>query len=198
MNTYRTQTHGKVINDPPVARFLFNDTRSSIIWLFVRLWAGYSWFDAGMHKVQDPAWVSTGEAVKNYWLNAVKIPATGRPPISFDWYRDFLNSLLSSNAYTWFAPLIAWGEVLVGIGLIVGGLTGVAAFFGALMNWSFIMAGSASTNGMLLVAAIALMMAWKVAGFLGVDYFLLRWLGVPWTLTREAETKSFPPKSMPA
>ena len=42
------------------------------------------------------------------------------------------------------------------------------------------MAGSASTNGLLLVGAIVLILAWKVAGYYGADYFLLRWLGTPW------------------
>ena len=56
----------------------------------------------------------------------------------------------------------------------------VAAFFGAFMNWNFVMAGAASTNGLLLVLAVLLIMAWKVAGYLGADYFLLRWIGVPW------------------
>jgi len=42
------------------------------------------------------------------------------------------------------------------------------------------MAGSASTNGFLGLAAILLVLAWKVAGYYGADYFLLPWLGTPW------------------
>jgi thiosulfate dehydrogenase [quinone] large subunit len=33
---------------------------------------------------------------------------------------------------------------------------------------------------MLFVFAVAMIMAWKVAGYIGADYFLLRWLGTPW------------------
>jgi hypothetical protein len=33
---------------------------------------------------------------------------------------------------------------------------------------------------MLFVFAVALILAWKVAGHIGADYFLLRWLGTPW------------------
>ena len=29
-------------------------------------------------------------------------------------------------------------------------------------------------------AAIVLVLAWKVAGYYGADFVLLRWLGVPW------------------
>jgi thiosulfate dehydrogenase [quinone] large subunit len=90
---------------------------------------------------------------------------------------------LDSNAYVWFAKLVAFGEFLVGIALILGLFVGVAAFFGAFMNWNYIMAGSASSNPLLFVGAVLLMMAWKTAGWYGLDRFLLRRLGTPWTDT---------------
>ncbi len=170
---------GRTVEDPPLAKFLFSDVRSSILWLPLRIWVGIQWFNAGLHKVEDPAWVTTGEALKKYWANSLGV-TTGKATISFDWYKDFIQALYDGGTYTWFAKLIAYGEVLVGIGLVVGAFVGLAAFFGALMNFSFIMAGSASSNGLLLVLAFFLLMAWKVAGYLGADFFLLRWLGVPW------------------
>ncbi|BCX03223.1 MAG: hypothetical protein KatS3mg053_1161 [Candidatus Roseilinea sp.] len=88
--------------------------------------------------------------------------------------------MLQNGWYTWFAPLVAVGEVLVGIALIVGMLTAIAAFFGGLMNWNFIMAGTASTNALLFAIAILLMLAWRVAGWYGVDRWLLPKLGTPW------------------
>jgi thiosulfate dehydrogenase [quinone] large subunit len=42
------------------------------------------------------------------------------------------------------------------------------------------MAGAASSNGLLLVTAVLLILAWKVAGYIGADFFLPRWLGTPW------------------
>ena len=180
-----------VIQDPPIARFLFSDTRMAAFWLIVRVWLGLQWIEAGSHKISDPGWVQTGEALKKYWAGAVAIPAPpARPAISFDWYRSFLQFLLDTQSYTWFAKLVAYGEVLIGIGLIVGAFVGIAAFFGALMNWNFIMAGSASTNGFLLLLAIGVMLAWKIAGYFGADYVLLRWIGTPWpglAISREGE-----------
>lgn len=182
---------GRSIEDPFIARLLFSDVRLSWLWLIVRVWLGYQWLQSGIGKLSNPAWISTGEALKGYWANQTKIPETGRPPISFDWYRDFLNTLLNNNAHTWFAPLIVWGELLVGVGLVVGAFVGIAAFFGALLNWNFIMAGSASTNGLMLIASVLLILAWKVAGYIGADFVLLRWLGVPWNQkeTPPAEVK---------
>ena len=181
-----TTRQGIFVQDPPLARLLFSDSRAGWLWLLLRLWLGYTWIQSSLGKLTNPKWVETGEALQGYWLNAVKIPETGRPPISFDWYRSFIQFLLDTQSYTWFAKLVAYGEVLIGIALIIGAFTGIAAFFGAFMNWNFIMAGSASTNGLLIVIAILLVLAWKVAGFVGADYFLLRWLGTPWQTASEA------------
>ena len=169
-----------VVENPPLARTLFEDRRLSILWLVLRVWLGYKWVDAALHKVSSPAWVETGAALKGFWTGAVAIPAEGRPPIAFDWYRDFIQLLLEAEAYVWFGKLVAYGELLVGIALIVGAFTGFAAFFGAFMNWNFMMAGAASTNPVLFVIAVGLILAWKIAGYIGLDYFLLPFLGTPW------------------
>jgi thiosulfate dehydrogenase [quinone] large subunit len=88
--------------------------------------------------------------------------------------------MLDRQWYTRFGKLIAVGEVLVGVGIIVGGLVGVAAFFGALLNMSFMLAGSASTNPVLFSLDILLMIAWQVAGYWGADHVILPVIGAPW------------------
>ncbi|MEZ4680406.1 MAG: DoxX family membrane protein [Caldilineaceae bacterium] len=170
----------QALQDPPFAQTLFSDPRAGWFWVIVRVWLGWQWIEASLHKVSDPAWTQTGEAVKGYWMNAVAIPEVGRPAISFDWYRSFLQMMLDNEAYRYMAPLIAFGELLVGIALILGAFTGIAAFFGALLNWNFMMAGSASSNPVLFALAIGIILAWKVAGYIGLDFFLLRFLGTPW------------------
>ncbi len=171
---------GTEVQDPPLARFLFNDVRMAWVWLILRIWVGYKWVDAALHKIDNPAWVQTGDALKGFWTGAVQMPEQGRPPIAFDWYRGFIQYLLDIEAYTWFAKLIAYGELLVGIALILGLFTGIAAFLGGFMNWNFIMAGAASTNGLLFLVSVLLVMAWKVSGYVGLDYFTLPYLGTPW------------------
>lgn len=191
MINFRNFKRHRVIEDPPLARFLFSDTRFSIVWTIVRVWLGITWIQAVLPKLSNPAWVETGEALKGFWMNAVAIPETGRPAIAFDWYRGFLQSLLDAEAYTWFSKVVVAGELLIGIALILGAFVGIAAFFGAFMNWNFIMAGAASTNGLLLVVAILLVLAWKTAGYLGLDYFLLPLLGTPWGRDK-TETETAP------
>lgn len=175
-----TTLRGIVVKDPPLLKKIFSDKRAGLLWLLPRFWLGYQWIDAALHKVNNPAWVAGGEALKGYWLNAVSIPEAGRPPIAFDWFRTFVQALLDAQSYTWFAKFVAYGELFVGIALVLGFFTGIAAFFGAAMNWNFMMAGSASTNPVLFVIAIGLILAWKVAGYIGIDFFLLPRLGTPW------------------
>ena len=52
---YPTAATGYTIRDPAIARFLFSDVRSAAIWLILRIWLGYAWFDASLHKINDPA-----------------------------------------------------------------------------------------------------------------------------------------------
>jgi len=167
--------------DPPLARTIFSSTQLAWLWLIVRVWLGYNWIEATLsHKIGNPAWVQTGAAIKGFWQQAIAIPAKGRPPIEYGWYRDFLAYLLSIHAEVWIGKLVAYGELLVGIALILGAFVGIAAFFGAFMNWNFMMAGTASTNPLLFAVAILLILGWKVAGYYGLDRYLLPVLGTPW------------------
>ena len=51
----------------------------------------------------------------------------------------------------------------------------MAAFAGACMNWNYLMAGSVSLNPLMIIGEILLIMSWKVAGYYGLDrYVLLR------------------------
>ncbi|MFN8418597.1 MAG: DoxX family protein [Anaerolineae bacterium] len=184
--TQATTTHvvktraGRTITDPPIAKFLFQDTRFAPVWLVIRVLLGLTWLQSGVNKLGNPAWMQTGEALKGFWQSAIATEDGGRPTIAYDWYRSFIQSMLDAGAYTWFAKLVTIGETAVGIMLIIGAFTGVAAFLGMFMNWNYIMAGSASTNAMLMVAAVLLILAWKTAGYFGVDRWLLKRLGTPW------------------
>ncbi len=171
----------KYYDDPAFARVLFNTTRFAWLWLIIRLWLGYQWLEAGLHKIGAPAWTGNGSALKGFWETAVRIPTPpARPAITYDWYRSFIQYLLDIQAYTWFARLVAYGELLVGVAVLLGAFVGIAAFFGALMNWNYLMAGTASTNPVLFTIAILLILAWKVAGYYGLDAYLLPFLGTPW------------------
>jgi len=81
--------------------------------------------------------------------------------------------------------VIAFGETAVGVGLILGAFVGIAAVGGAFMNLNFMLAGSASTNPVMLLLGFLLVLAWKTAGYIGLDRFLLPLLGTPWRANKD-------------
>ncbi len=173
-----------IIEDPLIARFMFSNMRFSIVWLFARLWLGWMWLESGLQKVQDPAWMAGGQALKGFWERALATTPQGKPVIAVDWYRAFIQQLYDAQAWTWLAPIIAWAEVLIGVALVLGPFTGLAAFGGSLMNWSFVMAGTASTNMLMFGLTVLIILAWKNAGWIGLDRWVLPAIGTPWARGR--------------
>ena len=174
-----------VVSDPPLARFLFADTRTGIVWLLVRIYVGWAWLDAGWHKVQDTTaagnYIYDGAGILAFWKRIAAVPAApAKPTITYDWYRGFIQWLIDVNAQGVMGKVIAFGETAVGLGLIFGAFTGIAAVSGAFMNMNFLLAGSSSANPVLLLLGIGIALAWKVAGHIGLDRFLLPLLGTPW------------------
>ena len=145
------QNNQVLIQDPPVARFLFQSTAASWLWLIVRLFVGYQFLTSGWGKLTGGRWLDgSGSTIATYWQNAVKIPeAPARPLITFDWYRSFLQFMIDTNSAPWFSYVIVFGEIAVGLGLIVGAFVGLAAAGGLLMNMAFLLAGTTSTNPIL-------------------------------------------------
>jgi thiosulfate dehydrogenase (quinone) large subunit len=195
MNASVARGRGQSIEftDPPFVTALFSSPTWGLLWLVVRLYVGYQWLSSGMGKLSNPAWMETGVALKGFWDRAVAVPPPpARPVIAFDWYRMFIQGLLEGGHYAWFAKLVVVGEVLIGVALILGLFTAVAAFFGGFMNWNFMMAGTASTNPVLFTLAILLILAWKVAGWWGLDRWLLPALGTPWRPGRIVRRRTEP------
>jgi len=120
----------------------------------------WAFFYAGVTKVLEPGWSAAG------YLGHVAA-ANGNP----------LEGLFAWMAATpWFLEFVdvavPWGELLIGLGLLVGALTRLAALFGALMmllfyfgNWSV---EHGAINGgfayMLLFLAVAAFGAGRILG----------------------------------
>lgn len=169
-----------VITDSPFAQALFGNISWAWLWLIVRLYIGWIWLQAGWGKVTSPAWVgnTAGTALTGFVNNALTKTSGAHPDVQ-GWYAAFLHNVVLPHTVTW-SYLVAFGETLVGIGLILGAFTGIAAFFGILMNLNYLMAGSVSTNPILLILSVFLVLAWKTAGWWGLDRWLLPALGTPW------------------
>lgn len=171
----------EMIPEPLIAKILFSDTRLSIVWFFLRIYVGYQWLMAGWGKVNNPAWVGSeaGKALSGFVAGALEKTGGAHPDVA-GWYGDFLNTIVLPNASI-FSYMVAFGELLVGIALILGAFTGIAAFFGAFMNMNFLFAGTVSINPLLFLIELFLILSWRSAGWLGFDRYLLPMLGTPWS-----------------
>lgn len=138
----------------------------------LRVWLGIQWLEAGMGKVGAAPWTGSqaGAAVTGFVKGAIA-KAAGENPTVQGWYATFLDSLVLPNAKI-FGYLVAYGELLVGLGLILGAFTGFAAVAGALMNLSFMLAGTLSSNPILYTAAFIVLFGIGYAEYYGLDAFV--------------------------
>lgn len=168
------------IPEPPLSKFLFANTRLAWLWLFLRLYVSWQWLSAGYEKITSPLWTGTkaGIALSGFLTGAIQKTTGSHPDVS-GWYGAFLHSVVLPHVAS-FSYLVSYGEVFVGVGLLVGAFTGIAAFFGALMNMNYLFSGSLSINPLLFLIELLLILAWRVAGWYGIDRYLLPLLGTPW------------------
>lgn len=168
------------IEESPISRFLFSNTAFAWFWLVARIYVGWEWFSAGWAKALNPVWTGpqAGGALTGFIQGALSKTSGAHPDVQ-GWYASFLQNTVLPHVNGW-SHAVAYGEVLVGVALLLGILTGIAAFFGLFMNLNYLLAGTVSTNPILFTCAIGIMLAWKVAGYYGGDRYLLPYLGTPW------------------
>src|SRR3954454_14299437 len=128
-----TDEKGNVlVQDPPIAQLLFSNSKAGVVWLIVRLYVAWDFWEAGWHKLNDPAWMGPeGTGILGFWTRAAGVGANGQPVIAYAWLRSSFHFLIDSNAAPWSSKAIPFGELAVGLGLLLGPLVGVAAFCGA-------------------------------------------------------------------
>jgi thiosulfate dehydrogenase [quinone] large subunit len=170
----------KSLQDPPIAQSLFGNVRWAWLWLILRLYVGWQWLNAGWGKLHNPAWAGSkaGTALSGF-VNGALAKTTGEHPDVQGWYAWFLQHVVLAHSTLW-SYMVSWGEFLVGVALILGLFTGIAAFFGSFMNANYLLAGAVSTNPILFAIATWLVLAWKIAGWWGLDRWVLPALGTPW------------------
>ena len=121
-------------------------TNDSAIWLaLVRIFVGYIWLNAAIEKIEGGQFVAgMGKTLAAF---ASKNP--------YGWEKDFLTNIAIPNA-TLFGTLSMYGELLVGVALLLGIFSQVGALAGLFMSLNFYFAAGwtgASTETLNLVLA---------------------------------------------
>lgn len=164
------------IRQSSLVHFFTANTRSAPFWLVVRLYLGWQWLTIGWEKILNPVWFgpAAGAALQGFVQGALAKTGGAHPDVQL-WYASFLQGVVLAHPMLW-SNAVAVGEVLVGLGLLVGLATGLAAFFGFLMNMNYLLAGTVSVNPVFLVLALGIMLAHRVAGHWGLDRYAARFM----------------------
>jgi thiosulfate dehydrogenase [quinone] large subunit len=151
---------------PRVFTWLGQSKVASVAWLAVRVWIGIMWIQAGWAKVfgaENPGFLhNNGAGVAGF-------AAHGAP--AYSWWGSLMHSFVVPNA-SWIAVIVAFGELAIGLGLVVGFLTRTAAIASLLLLFTYVMSGTAGVNGFYALCAIIVLATWRTSTWIGLDGLL--------------------------
>ena len=146
--------------------FLRKNKQVSILLAVLRVYLGYTWVMAGWGKITGGQFDASG------FLQGALAKATGENPVVQGWWAVFLENVAIPNVEA-FNFLVPWGELLVGLGLLIGCFTKTAVFFGMAMNFSYMFSGTTSTNPQLVLLSMFILVSAINAGRYGVDGMIM-------------------------
>ena len=152
-----------------IGEFFRQNKYAALVWLLLRLYLGITWLTLGIGKMTG------GFNAEGFLRNAVANPVMREGSMVYPNYVAFLEHVALPYVDV-INVMIPLGEVLVGLGLIVGVLTCYAAFFAIVMNMSFLMAGTVSTNPWMIALSFFLLVAGANAGRYGGDRWVLPYI----------------------
>jgi|SRR5690625_2904752 len=149
--------------------FLRNSKIAAGILVFLRIFIGYQWMVSGYGKIAGGQFDASG------FLQGAVAAAGGENPTVQVWWGTFLETVALPNAGI-FSFLVMWGELLVGIALILGIFTNFSALMGITMNFAFLFSGTVSTNAMMVLITVFIIAAGTNAGRYGLDRWVIPFL----------------------
>lgn len=131
----------------------------------IRVYLGFTWVTAGFGKITN------GFDASGFIQGAIAGAAGDNPAVQ-GWWAVFLEKFALPNA-TMFSFMVAWGELLVGMALILGIFTSFAALMAMTMNFAFLFSGTVSTNAQMVLLTAFILVAGFNAGRFGLDRWVL-------------------------
>lgn len=150
-----------------------------LVALALRLYFGWIFLSSGLDKWKTGF---NAAAVSGYLkgalgktrgaLLATKGPAAAAHPDVTDTWAWIIRHILLPNAEV-FAFLVKVGEVAIGIALILGLFTHLAAGLGMFMNFIYLLSGTASITGPMILAFLIIFWLGADSYIFGVDRFFM-------------------------
>lgn len=152
-----------------IIQWIRNSKAAAGLWAVIRIYLGYSWLTGGLGKLTGGGFDASG------FLQGAVAQAGGDHPAVQGWWAVFLEQVALPNAGL-FSFLVMWGEILVGIALILGVFTNFAALMGITMNFAFLFSGTVSTNAQMVLLTVFILVAGANAGRYGLDRWVMPYL----------------------
>ena len=151
------------------------------LWLVARLWVGYQFLTTGWAKLfgdEQAAFVGShaGAGIKGFLGFATSPQMTSGAHASVLPPYVWLAQHVFLPAAVPLGYMVAVGETLIGIALIAGLFTRFAAFWGAVLNLMFLLAGSTGVNPYMLTIELGILLVGVTAGLIGLDYYVLPYI----------------------
>jgi thiosulfate dehydrogenase [quinone] large subunit len=151
----------------------------SVVWAILRIFLGYVWLSAAFEKLGSfSAYVGShaGTAVSGYLHGALAQTTGAHPQVTSVW-AWLIHVLFLPTAGFW-SVVVTFGELLVGIALVLGVLTGTALMGALVMNMAYMLSGSATTNPVMFALEAGMLVLGPVAAYWGLDHWLFHdWNG---------------------
>jgi thiosulfate dehydrogenase (quinone) large subunit len=163
--------------DPVAIGRVLSSTRLAPLWLVPRMYVGWIWMSVGWALLQSPDWMQEGSALREAWMPDSSSTLASDQPVAGV---SLIPHLVDSGLISWIARLTAIGITLAGIAVLLGIATGLFAFAGIVLSVNIIATGSLAPGPEVIVLALLLVLAWKTAGWMGLDRWALPLAGAPW------------------
>lgn len=146
---------------PRAWEYLKTSKVAAVGWTAMRVWLGVMWIQAGSAKLwgAESAGFLHGGGVAGF-------AAHGTP--AYSWWGTFLHGFVVPNA-GWIGVLVAVSEFAIGIALVAGLFTRVAALGSLALLFTYVMSGTASVCAFYALIAIVLLTMWRTSGWIGLD-----------------------------
>jgi len=151
------------LTTPRALQWLGRSKAMAIVWTAMRVWLGIMWIQAGVAKLwgaENPAFLhNNGAGVAGFAAHGV--PA-------YSWWGSFMHGFVVPNA-GWIGVLVAVAEFAIGVALVLGLFTPIAALGSLLLLFTYVMSGTASVCAFYALFSVVLLATWRTSGWIGID-----------------------------
>jgi thiosulfate dehydrogenase [quinone] large subunit len=148
---------------PRAMTWVLHSKALSVVWLAMRIWLGIMWIQAGWAKL----WGAENSAFLHH--NGAGVAGFASHGTSaYTWWHHILTGAVVPNSGA-IGIIVAVAEFAIGIALVAGFFTRIAALASLGLLFTYVMSGTASVCAFYALFAIVILVTWQTSSWIGVD-----------------------------